>query len=127
MTRILIIDDDKQIRELLCMYFSQHGFDATGADNGRTGIASFQSTGADIIITDIVMPDMEGIETIMAIRRLDSRVPVIAYSGGGRLGPEGYLDVAMKIGASRTFTKPLVLAELLGAVRELLGGTAGGE
>jgi len=73
------------------------------------------------------MPDMEGIETIMAIRRLDPRVPVIAYSGGGRLGPEGYLDVAMKIGASRTFTKPLVLAELLGAVRELLGGTAGWE
>lgn len=126
MPRILIIDDDRQVRELLVQFFSRNGLEAAGADDGRSGIAAFVSGGADLVVTDIVMPDIEGIETIMTLRRLAPDLPVIAYSGGGRIGPEGYLDIARKIGAARTFTKPLVLADLLVAVRDLLGGGAAG-
>jgi len=126
MARILVIEDDTQLRELLCLFLRREGMDAVGADSGRTGLASFRREGADLVVTDIVMPDVEGIETIREIRRIDPSVPVIACSGGGRIGPESYLDLALRMGASRIFEKPLQLSGLLAAVRELLDGSAAG-
>jgi CheY-like chemotaxis protein len=73
----------------------------------------------DLVITDLVMPEMEGIETIQAFRRRCPALPMIAISGGGRLGPDNYLSMAGQIGANRTFEKPFRMEEILTAVREL--------
>ncbi len=97
------------------------GHEVVNASNGKEGIKLFRENGADLIITDIVMPEKEGLETIMELRKGYPDVKIIAISGGGRVDPESYLTMAEKMGASRTLTKPFEREELLEAVRELLG------
>ena len=76
----------------------------------------------DLVVTDIVMPEKEGIETIMELRALDPDVRIIAISGGGRINPEDYLSWAQKFGVQHTFTKPVDRDSLLAAVDSLLVG-----
>lgn len=121
MARILVIDDDPQLRRLLRRYFERHHHTVTEAADGDEGLARFHESGADIIITDLIMPGKEGMETILELRRNNPEAKVIAMSGGGRVPPAGYLKLAKGIGASRVFSKPFELAELHQAVEELIG------
>ncbi len=121
MARILVIDDDPQLRRLLRRYFERHHHAVAEAADGNEGLARFHESGADIIITDLIMPGKEGMETILELRRNNPDVKVIAMSGGGRVAPAGYLKLAKGIGASRVFSKPFELAELHQAVEELIG------
>ncbi|MCP4622523.1 MAG: response regulator, partial [bacterium] len=89
---------------------------------GSEGMKLFNANSVDLVITDIVMPEKEGIETIMEIRKAPGDVKVIAISGGGRQEPEGYLELAKQLGVKFTFTKPFKQDDLLGAVHELLKG-----
>ena len=117
MARILIIDDDVQVLDMLGQTFEQEGYEVIIAANGKEGIRLYREDPADLIITDLIMPEKEGIETIRELKRDFPDVKIIAISGGGRLDPEGYLHTAKMLGANRTFTKPVKREELLKAVK----------
>lgn len=120
MAKILIIDDDKQFRKMLCQTLKKAGHTVAEAGDGSEGIRSFQSDPAELVITDIVMPDKEGIETIMEIRQMTPTPKIIAVSGGGRIGSASYLDLARKLGAVETFSKPIDRKEIVNTIaREL--------
>jgi DNA-binding response OmpR family regulator len=121
MPLILVIDDDDQIRDMLREMLERAGYEVVLAADGDEGLRLFRERRADLVITDVVMPNKEGIEMIMELRVEFPKVKIIAISGGGRLGPETYLDLAEGFGAMRVFSKPFRLNELLAAVRELLG------
>ncbi len=121
MPRILIIDDDDQIRKMLRQMLEQEGFEVSTAHEGGAGVKSHLRNPADMVITDIIMPDQEGLETIQKFKNEFPDVKVIAMSGGGRIGPESYLHLARKFGAMHTFIKPIDRDDFLNVVRQLLG------
>ena len=118
--RILIIDDEEQIREMLGQMLTREGYEVVAADNGKEGMKVCREQEVDLIITDIIMPEKDGIEMILELRHDFPHLKVIAISGGGRLGPDGYLEMAQKLGAHRTFFKPFNRKEILDAVQDLL-------
>jgi len=95
MARILVIDDDDQILRTLHQVLEMEGHEVVDTSNGKEGIKFFRENGADLIITDIVMPEKEGLETIMELRRDFPDIKVIAISGGGRVDPVSYLTLAV--------------------------------
>ncbi|RUM36026.1 MAG: response regulator [Desulfobulbus sp.] len=121
--RILVIDDNEQMLILLRQTMEWAGFDVDVAENGRLGQQLFEEQPADLIITDLIMPEQEGLETIRKLRKSAPEVKIIAISGGGRIGPEAYLPAAMELGADRIFAKPFDIKVLLATVRELLADT----
>ena len=121
MKRILVIDDDKQIREMLREILEREGYEVEDAENGKNALAIQQASPCDLIITDLIMPEQDGVETIMEFIQRDPAVKIIAISGGGRIGPRDYLEMAEALGAKKTFYKPFKRPEILAAVRELLG------
>ncbi|MDQ5984421.1 MAG: Response regulator receiver protein CpdR [Syntrophus sp. SKADARSKE-3] len=120
MKRVLVVDDDDQFRGMLVKLLQKAGYDVAGAENGRVAEAIQQENPFDLIITDIIMPDKEGIETIIGIRKSYPQTMIIAMSGGGRVGPTPYLESARSLGAQMTFSKPFKTSEILEAVRSLL-------
>ena len=121
MSRILIIDDDAQILKMLRQILEREKYHVTEASNGKEGVRLYRENPADLVITDIIMPEKEGIEIIIELKRDYPNVKIIAISGGGRINPDDYLDIAKKLGANRIFAKPVEREKLLNAVRELLG------
>ena len=119
--RILVIDDDEQMRVLLQQAMQWAGYEVVAAENGRQGQQMFEEKPADLITTDLIMPEQEGLETIRILKQRYPAVKIIAISGGGRIGPEAYLPTAMELGADRIFAKPFDVKELIAAVQELLG------
>jgi two-component system, chemotaxis family, chemotaxis protein CheY len=117
---ILIIDDDDQPRHMLQQVLTRAGYEVIDARDGNEGLQRFRATPADVIITDILMPEKEGLETIIDLRREFPRAKIIAMSGGGRAGNLNFLDVASRLGAQRTLEKPFDLQAMLRAVSELL-------
>lgn len=120
MQSILIIEDDEFVQQMLKQTFERAGYDVATASNGRIGLDLYQSRSFHVVITDLIMPDMEGIETITHLRKKNPEVKIVAISGGGRNNPQGYLFLAEKLGAARTFTKPVDRDELLTAVKDLV-------
>jgi DNA-binding response OmpR family regulator len=118
--RILIIDDEDQARRMLHQVLERAGYEVVEACNGSEGLRCFRAHPTDLIITDILMPEKEGLETIMDLRREFPQAKIIAMSGGGRTGNLSFLEVARRLGAQRTLQKPFELQEMLAAVRELL-------
>ncbi len=120
MGRILVIDDDAQVRTYLRQVLAQEGHEVHLADNGKTGTRIFRETRPDLVVLDLIMPEQEGLETIRKLLAEAPGLKIIAISGGGHLVPEAFLDVARDLGASRTLAKPFERQALLGAVDELL-------
>ena len=120
MARILIIDDEVMIRDLLVKILEREGYETITASGGKDGIKIHRENPADLIITDLIMPEKDGIETIMELRRDFQDVKIIAMSGGGKIDSETYLQMAKTMGAIETIAKPFVLRELLKTVQELL-------
>jgi DNA-binding NtrC family response regulator len=121
MADILIIDDDLQLSAMLKQLLERNGYSVVTAPDGAKGIDLYHREGARLIITDLIMPEKEGIETIAELVKEDPSAKIIAISGGGRLKPESYLNLAQTFGALKTFTKPIDRKELLEAISELLG------
>ena len=96
------------------------GHEVVEAPDGIEGIRLYREKQPQLVITDIVMPKKEGLETILDLKREDPQVKIIAISGGGRVGPESYLDIAEGFGANRVLTKPFNNKELLEAIHDLL-------
>jgi len=120
MPNILIIDDDNQFRTMLRKMVERNGYEVIEASDGKEGIKLYRKNPTDLIITDLIMPEKDGIETIQELRKDFPDVKIIAISGGGRLGPHDYLHLAKMLGAQRTLTKPIELPELLRNIKELL-------
>lgn len=120
MATILLADDDDQVRTMLQRILVQEGYEVIEARDGVEALDLYDPASIDVVVTDIVMPEKEGLETIREIRKMNPAARIIAISGGGRIKPEDYLEWANRIGVDRTFTKPLRRVELLGAVAELL-------
>jgi YesN/AraC family two-component response regulator len=120
MLQILIIDDEEQIRAVFKEMLGRSGYMVSEASNGEEGLILQREKPADLIITDIVMPHKEGLETIREIRQEFPEVKIVAISGGGEIGSDQYLDVAKQFGVVCTLQKPIRLEELLGTVERLL-------
>ena len=119
MARILIIDDDDTLRGIIAKSLTHAGHTVTQANNGRKGVAQFKSSPTDIVITDLVMPEQEGMETIKILHRDFPALPVIAMSGGLDGSPL-YLDLTRRLGARITLTKPFTLQQLKAAIDEIV-------
>ncbi len=120
MARILVIDDDEQIRLMLQKKLSAEGYEVFIATEGREALRMIKENDVNIVITDLIMPGKEGLETIVDLRRDHPEVMIIAISGGGVGSPDIYLDAARRLGAHRTFPKPIDLETLFNATRELI-------
>ena len=120
MKSILVVDDDEYIRIMLKKLFEQEGYAVQTADDGKSAVKSLHENHADLVITDIIMPEKEGLETIMELRRDFPNVELIAISGGGRIQANEYLKLAKVMGARYAFSKPISIIELKAAVRSLL-------
>ena len=120
MARILIIDDEDELRSMLRQMLEPAGHQVTEAVNGAEGIQLYEQDAHDLIITDIIMPEKEGVETIIALRRADPDLPIIAISGGGRLDATDFLTMTKNLGARRTLSKPFRRDQFLEAVGECL-------
>lgn len=125
MACILLIDDDALLREVLALGLVQAGHTVWQAIDGQQGVEIFRCEPADLVITDIIMPDQEGLETLMVLRGEQPQLPIIAMSGSATNSPL-YLDMAAKLGVRRVLAKPFPLSELLDAVAEILSENRGG-
>ena len=125
MTRILVVDDDDQIRALLREVLERDQFEVMDAADGDAALALQRKYPADLIITDLIMPAKDGIETIMEFRKEFPFVKIIAISGGGPLGPgrvaaDDYLRLSKAFGVICTFSKPIDFKKLVDKIRQLL-------
>ncbi len=129
MSRILVIDDDQMLRRALLVTLKKMGHEVREACDGRAGLQAYGIESFDLVITDLIMPDMEGVETIRALKKLRTDLPIIAISGGGRGSPDNYLLIAKKFGANVVLAKPFDFAALSAAVTMLIGknGRTAGE
>ncbi len=118
--KILIIDDDEQMRILLRQVMEWAGYEVVEAADGRAGMLKQRKEHADLVITDLIMPEQEGLETITGLKKEYPELKIIAISGGGRIGPDAYLPAAQELGADRVFSKPFDVRELANTVKELL-------
>ncbi len=120
MAHILLIDDDDLSRFAMHEVLTRAGHKVTEAENGKLGLAAQASTDFDLIITDIIMPEVEGIELIVKVRERSPTIPVIAVSGGGRMSETDYLENARDLGANATLAKPFSEDQLNEKVAECL-------
>ncbi len=121
MSLILVVDDEQPIRELVQTLLEMHGYEVVQAADGRAALALLRETSPDLLVTDIFMPEMEGLEMIQKVRALHPTLGIIAMSGGVPRGPgANYLKMAKAFGAMRMLEKPFTAAQLIAAVREAL-------
>jgi len=120
MARILVIDDDETIRNVFSRFLSGKGHEVFVAGDGRKGLRVLEEEELDLVITDIMMPETDGLEVVMAIRGKENDIPVIAMSGGMHAMPMDFLPMAKKFGARKVLYKPIELEDLLAAVNEFV-------
>jgi CheY-like chemotaxis protein len=125
MAHILVIDDDPVLRRIITLALEAAGHSVLRCENGRKAVAYLQHDRADLLITDIVMPEMDGVETLRAARQLDPNLPLLAISGGGSFDPKDYLGIAQAFGATAVLPKPFRPAELMDLVSQLLAPVRG--
>ena len=120
MKRILLVEDDDAIRRSLEIVLAKSGFIAVEAANGREALAAYQPGQIDAVVLDLIMPDVEGLETLRALRRISPDVRVLAISGGGRMASPDYLDMALQFGAQEALAKPFTSETFIGALNRVL-------
>jgi DNA-binding response OmpR family regulator len=125
MALVLIVDDDPQMLRLLTDVVELDNHDVLLAQDGEMAMKYFGHQRPDLIITDILMPNKEGLELISEIREKYPKLKIIAYSGGGSTDPQSYLEFASGMGADKVFSKPMPLAELRQQIRDLLAESVG--
>ena len=119
MAKILVIDDDEQCSQLLRAVFEQANHTVATACNGKSGLHMSRAGHFDLVITDVLMPEKDGLELIMELRRDNPEVKIIAISGGGVLYAEDCLKMAKLFGAQHILKKPIDIKELLQIAAEL--------
>lgn len=117
---IVLVDDDTALRTALMTILQRAGHGVHGCTDGEDALRYIERHPVRLVITDLIMPHVEGIEMIVRLRKLRPRLRVIAMSGGGRLRPETFLDAAKSLGAWRVMTKPFSTPLFLETVQEAL-------
>jgi len=130
MARILVIDDEEDVREVLQQVLERAGYEVSVAASGKEGLELMRKGGADLVITDVIMPGIDGVTTVKKIREKFRNTRIIVISGGGNVAPKSYepnaisttafLASATNAGADRTLTKPFDRDELIAAIKSLL-------
>jgi DNA-binding response OmpR family regulator len=120
MPKILVIDDDVMVRNTISKVLRHSGFEVIVAEDGVRGLASFRRDRPDLVITDIIMPEKEGIEIIIEMRREHPETKIIAVSGGGRIGNADFLGMATSLGAAAVIAKPFLPEDLISQVKSCL-------
>lgn len=116
---ILIIDDNAAVRDMLAIAVGRAGHRAIAAGNGRDGLALLENASVDVVVTDVFMPECDGIEVIREIRGRWPEVPVVAISGGSPSLDQNYLGVARRLGASAALEKPFAAEDLMAVIGQL--------
>ncbi len=120
MARVIVIDDDPALLQVVAQALVLAGHSVLRCENGRKAIEYLAREDADLLITDILMPEMDGLETVRAAKQLRPQLPILAISGGGSLGPTDYLGIASAFGTAAVLAKPFLPAELVAMVERLL-------
>ena len=130
---ILVIDDDELVAKTIVALLESASHTVEVATDGRNALKLYRPGAYDLVVTDIFMPEVEGLETIREIRRIDRKVPIIAMSGGpratimsGAMSTMDHLEVAQLLGATRSVGKPITRGKLLPVVDECLAATVAG-
>ena len=119
MASVLVVDDDDDLRDSLKSLLEREGYDVFTACNGSDAIRIFRSEPTDLIITDIIMPEKGGLESIIELRQEFPDVKIIAISGGGRIGTKDYLQLAQALGANSVLAKPFSRTEILESIKKV--------
>jgi len=119
--RILVVDDDFNVREVLKRLLEKEGYKVMEAKDGKDALKCHKKAPADLIITDLFMPEKDGFEVINELNNISDNTKIIAISGGFLLDPENYLPLAETLGVQATFTKPINKYKLLSAVKYFVG------
>jgi len=119
--RVLLIDDDVALLGLMAHAFAAKGYTVLTAENGRKGLRALDDYAADLVVTDIVMPEMEGIGAILQIRRRPKPPKIVAISGAGPGGRRDYLSWAKHLGADEVLAKPFRMSQILALADQLIG------
>jgi len=117
---ILIVEDEKDVREMLRISLARKRYTILEAENGKDAITHFKPAVTDLVITDLIMPEEDGLKVIMKFREIKPSVKIIAISGGGKAGPGSYLNMAKALGADAIYSKPFSLSDLMVKIDELL-------
>jgi DNA-binding response OmpR family regulator len=121
MPGVLIVEDDKELREMLKMMLLRKNFTVLEAENGKAAITHFKPLLTDIVVTDLIMPEEDGLKVVIKLRELKPSLKIIAISGGGKVGPGSYLNLAKALGADAIYSKPFSLNDLVAKIEQLLG------
>ena len=114
----LLVEDDEELSGLLEHKLARAGYKILRARDGMEALRIYDPQKVDLVLTDLIMPDLEGIELIIRLKRLHPNPKIIAMSGGGRNGAEGYLAIARRLGVTDTLAKPFTCEELVCIVRK---------
>lgn len=117
---ILIVDDDEMMRAFIRELLLINDFEITEAANGKLGLKEFRENTPDLVITDIIMPEMEGISFIRELRSHNEEIPIIAMTGNVHGRMEEYLEISSQLGADEILRKPIKSQEFLDAIERLL-------
>lgn len=120
MPGILLVEDEKDLREMLKASLIRRKYTVIEAENGKDAISHFKPLITDLLITDLIMPDEDGLKVIIKLKKLKPTLKIIAISGGGKVGPGSYLNLAKALGADAIFSKPFSVHDLISKIEELL-------
>jgi DNA-binding response OmpR family regulator len=120
MPGVLIVEDDKELREMLKLSLLRRNFTVLEAENGKAAITHFKPLITDLVVTDLIMPEEDGLKVVIKLRELKPSIKIIAISGGGKVGPGSYLNLAKALGADAIYSKPFSINELIAKIEQLL-------
>jgi DNA-binding response OmpR family regulator len=120
MPGILIVEDDKELREMLKISLLRNNFTVLEAENGKDAIVHFKPLLTDLVVTDLIMPEEDGLKVVIKLKELKPSIKIIAISGGGKVGPGSYLNLAKVLGADAIYSKPFSINDLVIKIEELL-------
>lgn len=120
MPGILIVEDDKEMREMLKLSLTRRKYTVFEAGDGKEAIIHFKPSITDLVVTDLIMPEEDGLKVIIKLREIKPSIKIIAISGGGKVGPGSYLNLAKALGANAIFSKPFSTRDLISKIEELV-------
>jgi CheY-like chemotaxis protein len=120
MPGVLIVEDDKELREMLKLSLLRRNFTVLEAENGKAAITHFKPLITDLVVTDLIMPEEDGLKVVIKLRELKPSIKIIAISGGGKVGPGSYLNLAKALGADAIYSKPFSINDLITKIELLL-------
>ncbi|HOW41507.1 MAG TPA: response regulator [Bacteroidales bacterium] len=120
MPRVLIIEDEAELREMIKTTLIRRKYTVMEASNGKEALLHFKPSMTDLVVTDLIMPEEDGLKVIIKLKELKPSLKIIAVSGGGKAGPGGYLNLAKALGAHTVISKPFSINDLIVKIEELL-------